>query len=170
MVGDTSQKIYKNQINDIIHGFMQLWIKFDVVLPAELARVQQRLNGIKADNESTQETNYQLFYRFSNSIYNKSNLTMGELSNAMGVPFSTATRIADWMVSKEYAQRLHDPEDRRIVRIALTDSGRELHETIEDYIGERVQHFLSHLSPDEQMTLVTIFHKVISAFKEELSE
>lgn len=169
MTEDIKQKAYTGQINEIVHGFMQVWIKFDSVLPVELTKIQKHLNGIKPSNESSPETNYQLFYRFSSCIYRKSNLTMGELSSAMAVPLSTATRIADWLVSKGYAQRLPDPEDRRIVRIALTDSGRELHETIEEYIGGRVQQILSHLSFEEQMMLFALFRKVVSAFKEEVA-
>jgi len=60
------------------------------------------------------------------------------------VPFSTATRMVDWFVDNGYAQRLPDPEDRRVVRVALTDSGRELYQTIERYM---VQHFRLMLSP-----------------------
>ena len=145
---------YSEQINEIVQGIMQVWIKFDTVLPAELSKIQNHLEGINPESEHHPETNYQLFYRFSSSIYRKSNLTMGELSSAMSVPLSTATRVVDLLVNRGYAQRLPDPEDRRVVRIALTDSGRELHETINNYIGQRVQQILSHLSIEERITLL----------------
>ena len=40
-------------------------------------------------------------------------------------------------LDKNYAERLADPEDRRVVRVALTDKGRELHGAIENYISQR---------------------------------
>ena len=46
---------------------------------------------------------------------------MGELSNALSLPFSTATRMVDYLVARGYIQRLSDTTDRRVVRVALTD-------------------------------------------------
>jgi DNA-binding MarR family transcriptional regulator len=90
---------------------------------------------------------------------------MGELSGALSVPLSTATRMVDWLVSSGYAQRLPDVEDRRVVRVALTDSGRELHRTIESYTSERVQQILFCLTPEEQATLFALIRKVVAALK-----
>jgi DNA-binding MarR family transcriptional regulator len=157
---------YSEQINEIVQGLMQVWVKFDTVLPAELSKIQHQLEGIRPEGEHHPETNYQLFYRFSSSIYGKANLTMGELSSAMSVPLSTATRMVDLLVNRGYAQRLPDAEDRRIVRIALTESGRELHKTINSYIAQRVKEILAHLSVAERNQLFTIIRKVVSAFKE----
>jgi len=41
---------------------------------------------------------------------------MGELSKALDVPLSTATRIAD-CGQERYAERSPDPKDRRVVRV-----------------------------------------------------
>ena len=160
---------YDEQVKEIVQGLMQVWIKFDTVLPAELSRIQDHLEGIHPGSEHHPETNYQLFYRFSSSIYGKSNLTMGELSSAMSVPLSTATRVVDLLVNRGYARRLPDTEDRRIVRIALTDNGRKLHATINNYIGQRVQEILANLAVEERNQLFTIIRKVVSAFREAAS-
>lgn len=166
MAEDSQQKLYDEQITAVVHGFTQVWNKFEVMLGKELFQIQERLNGIQPGKEPHTISNHELFYRVSNSIQQKSNLTMGELSNALSVPLSTATRIIDWLVDNGYAQRLSDQEDRRIVRVALTDAGREMHTIIDSYIRQRVQQILSCLTFEERATLLTLVGKVVATLKE----
>ncbi len=161
----TEQKAYADQITAAVEGFVQVWIKFEAMLYEDLARTQDSLEGGHPDSQARFYTNYDLFYRVSSSMRGKDNVTMGELSSALSVPLSTATRMVDSLVSSGYAQRLPDAEDRRIVRVALTDSGRELHRTIETYTSERVQQILSCLTPEEQAMLFSCIRKVVAALK-----
>jgi DNA-binding MarR family transcriptional regulator len=105
------------------------------------------------------------FYNLSSTLYHNSNLTMGELSQALAVPLSTATRMLDWWVDNEFAQRLNDPEDRRVVRVSLTDIGKRLHELIEKSLSESVQQCLNCLTPEEQTVLLTLISKVAQGLK-----
>ena len=105
------------------------------------------------------------FYNLSSTLYHNSNLTMGELSQALAVPLSTATRMLDWWVDNEFAQRLNDPEDRRVVRVSLTDTGKRLHELIEKSLSESVQQCLNCLTPEEQIILVNLIRKVAQGLK-----
>ncbi len=166
MGDDIQQKVYDEQITAVVHGFMQVWNKFEVMLSKELAQIQNRLNGIQPGREPHTIPNHELFYRVSNSIQRKGNLTMGELSSALSVPLSTTTRIVDWLVDNGYAQRLPDSEDRRIVRVSLTDIGREMHKLIENYIRQRVQQILACLTTEERATLLNLVGKVVFALKE----
>ena len=159
-------KVYDEQITAVVHGFMQVWNKFEVMLDKELSHIQERLNGIQPGKEPHTISNHELFYRVSNSINRQGNLTMGELSSALSVPLSTATRTVDWLVDNGYVQRLPDPEDRRVVRVALTDIGQEMHQIIENYIRQRVQQILSCLTLEERATLLNLVGKVVSALKE----
>ena len=65
-----------------------------------------------------------------------------------------------------YVQRLPDPEDRRVVRVALTDIGQEMHQIIENYIRQRVQQILSCLTLEERATLLNLISKVVYTLKE----
>ena len=169
MTEDIEQGIYDKQITAVVHGFMQVWGKFETTLSRELAQIQARLEGMNSGRESHPDANYELFYRVSNTMYYQSSLTMGELSHALSVPLSTATRIADWLVDHGYMQRLPDPEDRRIVRVALTDVGKELYEAIDRYIRERIGHILSCLTAGERTELLALMGKVVSALKDAAS-
>ncbi len=166
MMDDIQQKAYADQVTAMVHGFVQVWIKFEAMVHEKLAENQNRPGGIRPESEPHANANYGLFYRVSSSIYQENNPTMGELSNALSVPLSTATRIVDWLVTRGYVQRLPDPEDRRVVRVALTDKGQELHRTIARYIGAHVQQILSCLTVEEQTTLFALIQKVVSALKE----
>jgi DNA-binding MarR family transcriptional regulator len=166
MAEDIQQKPYTNQVKAAIQGFVNVWIKFEAMINNELAKTQSHHEGKHPISESRPSTDYGLFYRVSSNIYGKSSLTMGELSSALSVPLSTATRIVDWMVANGYVQRLSAPEDRRVVRVALTDSGRELHKTIESYTTDRVQQALSGLTDGEQTALFIIIRKMVAALKD----
>ncbi|HEX74801.1 MAG TPA: MarR family transcriptional regulator [Dehalococcoidia bacterium] len=160
------QTVYDNQISTIVHGFIQVWNKFEATLSKELAQIQENIRGVDSGRESHRTANYELFYRVSSTIYLKDSLTMGELSNNLSVPLSTATRIVDWLVDNGYMERLPDPEDRRIVRVTLTGVGRELHKTMDNYVRQRVQNILSCLSEEDRSMLIGLINKVVSALRE----
>jgi MarR family transcriptional regulator, organic hydroperoxide resistance regulator len=105
------------------------------------------------------------FINLSNTLYHNSNLTMGELSQALAVPLSTATRMVDWWVENEFAQRINDPEDRRVVRVSLTDTGKRLHDLLDKSLSEGVQQCLNCLTTEEQTVLLTLIRKVAQGLK-----
>jgi DNA-binding MarR family transcriptional regulator len=160
------EEFYDNQITAVVHGFMQVWNRFESTLSKELDQIQKSLQGMHPQVEHQPNANYELFYRACSSIYPKGNITMGEFSNALSVPLSTATRIADWLVENGYIQRLPDSDDRRVVRVSLTDTGKELFKAIDNYIRQRMQQILSSLTTEERTMLLTLVIKVVSGLKE----
>ena len=159
-------ELYNSQITDVVHGFMQVWNRFEATLSKELAQIQESLQGMHPQREHQPNANYELFYRACSSIYPKGNITMGEFGNALSVPLSTATRIADWLVENGYIQRLPDSDDRRVVRVSLTDTGKELFKAIDRYIRQRMQQILSSLTAEERTILLTLVSKVVSGLKD----
>ena len=162
MIGD---ELYSSQITAVVHGFMQVWNRFEATLSKELDQIKESLQGMHPQREHQQNANYELFYRACSSIYPKGNITMGEFSSALSVPLSTATRIADWLVDHGYIQRIPDTDDRRVVRVALTDTGKELFKAIDRYIRQRMQQILSSLTAEERTILLTLVSKVVSGLK-----
>jgi len=59
-------------------------------------------------------------------------MSMHELSSAMNLAGSTMTRVVDQLVIKGLAERAPDEEDRRIVRVTLTERGREVRQAVEE--------------------------------------
>ena len=162
----STEDIYNSQITAVVHGFMQVWNRFEATLSKELSQIQESLQGMHPQREHQPNANYELFYRACSSIYPKGDITMGEFSNALSVPLSTATRIADWLVDNGYIQRLPDSDDRRVVRVSLTDAGKELFKSIDRYIRQRMQQILSSLTAEERTILLTLVGKVVSGLEE----
>ena len=149
----------------VVQGFVQMWIKYESALHKEIARQHKAGGEASTSKKIDSYIDYGIFYRVSSNIYRKKELTMGELSNALSVPFSTATRIIDVLVADHYVKRIQDLDDRRVVRVALTPQGEKLHRTIENFTDEHVQSIFSCLKEDEQKLLFELFRKVISALE-----
>ena len=165
MVNKAKRELYSDRVIGVVQDFVQMWIKFEQLIHDELARTQVPLIDSKSGNGMQLFANFGLFYRVSSAMYPNKNLTMGELSGALSVPLSTATRIANWLVDNEFIQRSADSGDRRIVRVSLTAKGKGVHREIEDYAGQRLQEILSCLTPDEQTILFALIGRVASALK-----
>ena len=93
-------------------------------------------------------------------------MTMGEISDALHVPLSSATRMVDVLVEQGYAERLPDPHDRRVVRVAPTENGKQVYELFQQYFGERMYEFLGHFSAAERRQLLKLFAKTLTVLRQ----
>jgi DNA-binding MarR family transcriptional regulator len=73
-------------------------------------------------------------------------------------------------VDSGFAQRLSDPDDRRIVRIDLTENGKRLHEIIENSISGSIQRAMSCLTSEEQSMIVTLTRKVAEGLNQDKTQ
>ena len=153
------------QVMSVVQGFVQMWIKFEAALHKEIARRQQDSSDEAAGKRLHSYIDYGTFYRVSSSLQGNRSLSMGELSNALSVPFSKATRIVDSLVTDGYLSRLPDPDDRRVIKVELTKEGNQLHKTIEGFTGEHVQEILAGLTGEEQEILFVLIRKVVAALQ-----
>ena len=76
--------------------------------------------------------------------------TMTELSSEMRLHGTTMTRMVDGLVEKDLAERQADAEDRRVVRVHLTDRGREAVEEIQRAKTSFLAAAFSDLSDEER--------------------
>ena len=141
------------------------------MLPERLADLADHLEEIHPTNEPERVANFSLFhqvlfYRVSSILYRSTSPTMSELSRALSVPLSTATRMVGWMVDMRYAERLPDQHDRRIVRVSLTDSGRQLYEAVESFITQRLEQIAALLTTEERSALLVGLGKMMSALED----
>jgi DNA-binding MarR family transcriptional regulator len=166
MIDDSHQQSKDNKIRSLVQDFLQIDMRLNAMLPKEIEQVHNLLDEMRVGNKPQHFINYTLFSRIIYNLYRESTMTMGELSHILSVPFSTTTRMVDWFVDNGYVQRLHDPEDRRVVRVALTDSGRDLYQAIEGYMAQRFQQMLSPLTVEEQGVLLMLLEKVARALRD----
>ncbi len=159
MARKTGSSSSASAISDVVYGFMKLWAEFEAGLPGEIARGQ----GVAG--EGNENAHYEIFYRLASVITRRGNLTMGEVANVLSASLSSATRTIDVSVERGYMERVHDPDDRRVVRVALTGKGSDLYDVIDKYINRRIEAVFSLLTNEERKTLFDMFRKMGSYLK-----
>jgi len=155
------------EIAGIIQRMLRLRPKFQGALPENLLTLRNQYLASRPTGRLGGPHDFNLFYNVGIVLSHHENpITMGELSHELDVPLSTATRIMDWMVDNGYAQRLPDPEDRRVVRVALTAVSLEVYRTINEFIMERVERILGQFTADECDHFFSLLRKVLDALEQ----
>lgn len=76
--------------------------------------------------------------------------TPKQIGEILSLDSSTITGILDRMESKELVKRVANQDDRRTLKIMLTQRGSELQEPVEKIIEEVNKHFLGIFGDEEQ--------------------
>jgi DNA-binding MarR family transcriptional regulator len=76
--------------------------------------------------------------------------TMGELAKGLRISLGAATGLVDRLIQHGLVQREADSQDRRIVRVRLTDAGRRAHNAAARETRRRIKAALRALSAEEQ--------------------
>ena len=167
---DPSFTVHTAQFTEIVRHFIRLKPRLKATLPEDenLARVKAHLEEAHLGGRAGSIADYDLLLNIGVILSRQQEpMTMGELSQALDVPLSTATRIVDWLVKNDYAKRLSDPDDRRIVRVALTETGQAMYRAANEFIQKRVERLLRPFTPEERENLVMLLRKLVKALEEE---
>ncbi len=153
------------ELMGVFQHMLSLRSHFRAVPPENMATMKAYLDEERLKGKAG-TMNFNLFYNVGVILSRAPEpVTMGELGRALDVPLSTATRIVDWMVDRGYIQRVHDPNDRRVVRLSLTDGGQELYHTIDRFIRDRIEMVLHELAPAERDSLIALAHRLAGIFE-----
>ena len=161
---DNAKLLSESQLSSLVANAICVIVNIKNNLEDELTLLQQYYNETRSSEMPTSIPDVITFFNSSGALYRTTNLTMGELSKSIAAPMSSTTRMVNWLVDNGYAIRLSDPDDRRIVRVTLTDEGRKLHEYIESHIIQRVRETMQLLTQEEQTTIMNIFDKLSLVF------
>lgn len=139
-----------------------------LVFPDErVASLRQQLLELKASSAWNPEERIFLFRTLALLRQSETPPTMGELSAELELPLSSTTRMADGLVRANFVERRADSSDRRIVRLCMTDSGRQFIEMGTAYLKQRIRQLLNHFSTDEQAQLLRLMTKLIDSLQAE---
>ena len=156
------------QFIELMHRFITLRPKW--ILPEHVIQFKKRMEGLKSKIEKSgggPEDRSFLFRILILLAKSATPLTMSELSTELNVPMSTATRIVDWLVHDDIVERTNDTNDRRIVRVGMSKSGRELYETGVEFNKQRIARLLKDFSTDEQTQLLVLINKLFDSLASE---
>ena len=95
-----------------------------MTLAYQIARHMRKQMGDSAQDKSVEKVSpYQLHVLFTLCLHAT---TMGELAAEMNITLPSATSLVDRLVKSGWVTRQPDPDDRRIIRLSVTEAGRTL--------------------------------------------
>ena len=158
----------RKDIIDILLRLVYLQRRLRGKLPEQILNVKASIQEHNLREKIGQINDRDVFFSIGFVFSRQSEpITMGDLSRILGVPFSTSTRTADWLVNNGYVQRLADPEDRRVVRVELTEVGKELYRAINDLLLESAEQFLHNFSLEERKELGRLLGKLVENLEQD---
>ena len=95
-----------------------------------------------------------------NYLYKKKASTMSDLSRYMSTTLSASTGMINRMVKIKLVTRLKDESDRRVVKIELTEKGRNMMEKIVCQRLRMIRNVFGRLSGDERKSYIDILEKM----------
>jgi DNA-binding MarR family transcriptional regulator len=175
MSDESSLSLFASQVKEFIREMAFLYqelISFKDYLESEFPEDIQELKGrielINSGESAKRTDNYDLFFRICSVLSVREDpLTMGEMSTALGVTLSMATRLVAWLVENGYVVRLSDPDDRRIVRVTLTQKGQQVFKSLNDFIAQRAGRILDQFTEEERILLILLLRKLAKNLKEQ---
>ena len=78
---------------------------------------------------------------------------VGDLAETLGVSVPSMSRAVDALVKDELATRIEDPDDRRVRRVAITEKGKRLVDTVLVMRQAGMQAFVESLSAAQRRKL-----------------
>jgi len=90
-------------------------------------------------------------------------LSGAAVAAALGVHASNATRTVDKLVAAGYLDRAEDPDDRRLVRLTLTPTGRALVAAVNDHRRDAISRVLDAMDAPAREQLATSMRTFASA-------
>jgi DNA-binding MarR family transcriptional regulator len=133
---------------------------FNFIPPEHVLRLQLQLESSERGS-GDRVCNYPLLLRiFTILVHAGIPPTMSELGLALEMPHSSTTRVVDWLVRAKIIERVDDPDDRRIVRVRLTENGWEIYRTGMEFNKKQLMYLLKIYSSKEQAQILRLMAKL----------
>ena len=87
-------------------------------------------------------------------------LSMSEIGAHVAAPKPHVTTLVDKLIEDDMAERLNDPNDRRIIYIQLTEKGKAFFQSLKTDVHEEFRDKLRFLSAEEADSLAASSQKV----------
>lgn len=91
-------------------------------------------------------------------------LTMSELASLVKMPKQQMTKMVNRLVEQEFAKRIYDPSDRRIIKIELTDNAQKYIDRFLTQDAECFQKLLEQMSETDRsdfMQAITTLMRIL---------
>lgn len=99
-------------------------------------------------------------------IYRKNSVNMTEVAEYINAPLNTATGVINRLEKKKLIQRMRDSEDKRIVKISLTEEGISYFNEEKKLIIRYFEALSSRLTTEEERAIYSIMEKFLIVLRE----
>jgi MarR family transcriptional regulator, organic hydroperoxide resistance regulator len=93
-------------------------------------------------------------------LWREDGLSPGEIARRLGLSTPTVTRAATRMAAAGLLRREPHPSDRRLVRLLLTDRGRDMEKAIDEETTRLTERALATFTAAEREALVTALARI----------
>lgn len=93
---------------------------------------------------------------------------MGKLADDLRMSISSATQLVERLAKMNYIERTIDPEDRRIVKIALTEEGKKHYVSIRKDILSEMERVFANIPEKDRKELLRITDELIITMREKV--
>jgi MarR family transcriptional regulator, organic hydroperoxide resistance regulator len=98
------------------------------------------------------------------ALFEKKVLSMKEIAERIGRDKSTVTALINKLIKFGYVKKQSDPQDSRIVLVALTNKGRALQTDFYEISGKLLSTVYKGISDSEKMAVSAILNKIKQNF------
>jgi MarR family transcriptional regulator, organic hydroperoxide resistance regulator len=167
MSADGRENLSTERVDQLLQHLTEIVPRMGSMPPEMRTHLMSQLDGLHSKFSPHLIAEPPTMYRLTSMLYRDPKPTMGELSKSLSLPLSTVSRIVSMLEEQGFAKRLPDAEDGRVVRVDLTDSGRQIYEAMLSHGLRNAQRVLDCLTPEEQMILLTLLGKVAANLKKD---
>ena len=131
----------------------------------QLQTVMDGAEGAVAKNAAARETLSSQEIRVLRTVGRHEHCIMSAIAERIRLSLSSVTGLIDRLVEKKMVCRDRSADDRRVVKVELTDEGRELHTSVMESQVRFAREMLKTLSAEEQDALLALFGKISDRIK-----
>lgn len=132
-----------------------LALKSFVVLMKAAKSVEQRIkNDIRNYGIATSE------FAVLEALYHKGKQTVQQISNAVLINSGSITYVIDKLETKNFLERKHCKDDRRVVHIEITDTGKEFMDIIFPKHQKAIEEIFEDINTEERQLIIDILKRV----------
>jgi len=139
-----------------------------LALTRDLFQIMKQFSRLKLQHSAVdglKRSEYELLLILILNINNdKKAFTVTEISSLLQITPAGVTHLINPLEEAGYIERLHAPNDRRVVRIGLTDKGTQVAETLISEMQENLIGLVNHLGEEDSRTLIRLMSKSIEFF------
>ncbi|WP_223066063.1 MarR family winged helix-turn-helix transcriptional regulator [Paenibacillus caui] len=97
-------------------------------------------------------------------------LTISEISNLMEVTPPTVTQLIKNLEAEGLVERINDRKDRRVVRVLLTEQGKNLVQRAQANFVQRLKGLTNYLGEEQTEQLTTLLEKALKYLNQNKNE